>query len=186
MIVLWFKVSPLWKQQTKRLNQHHLMLIWRFVSSRVCTPQIVCVMFMKHVSSWILLWTMNVIFLFFLLFLCLSSLTGCFCCCWLLTTVCAFLSLLIDTFTLFPPLFCPLSVLSSLHSFSACGSSFCSSPHSALPFHRGRRKLVDCPQLLDVDDMVKLREPDWKCVYTYLQEFYRGLVTKGLVKTKNS
>lgn len=48
------------------------------------------------------------------------------------------------------------------------------------------RKLVDCPQLLDVDDMVKMREPDWKCVYTYLQEFYRGLVTKGLVKTKNS
>ncbi|XP_075955196.1 LOW QUALITY PROTEIN: smoothelin [Anarhichas minor] len=45
-------------------------------------------------------------------------------------------------------------------------------------------KLVDCPQLLDVDDMVKMREPDWKCVYTYLQEFYRGLVTKGLVKTK--
>uniref|UniRef100_A0AAQ4PAP3 Smoothelin b n=1 Tax=Gasterosteus aculeatus aculeatus TaxID=481459 RepID=A0AAQ4PAP3_GASAC len=47
-------------------------------------------------------------------------------------------------------------------------------------------KLVDCPQLLDVDDMVKMREPDWKCVYTYLQEFYRGLATKGLVKTKNS
>ncbi|XP_035496150.1 smoothelin isoform X3 [Scophthalmus maximus] len=47
-------------------------------------------------------------------------------------------------------------------------------------------ELVDCPQLLDVDDMVKMREPDWKCVYTYLQEFYRGLVTKGLVKTKNS
>ncbi|XP_058491306.1 smoothelin isoform X2 [Solea solea] len=47
-------------------------------------------------------------------------------------------------------------------------------------------KLVDCPQLLDVDDMVKMREPDWKCVYTYLQEFYRGLVTNGLVKTKNS
>lgn len=48
------------------------------------------------------------------------------------------------------------------------------------------RKLADCPQLLDVDDMVRLREPDWKCVYTYLQEFYRGLVQKGLVKTKNS
>ncbi|XP_053466498.1 smoothelin isoform X4 [Ictalurus furcatus] len=47
-------------------------------------------------------------------------------------------------------------------------------------------KLADCPQLLDVDDMVRLREPDWKCVYTYLQEFYRGLVQKGLVKTKNS
>uniref|UniRef100_A0A3B4GCU4 Smoothelin b n=1 Tax=Pundamilia nyererei TaxID=303518 RepID=A0A3B4GCU4_9CICH len=28
-------------------------------------------------------------------------------------------------------------------------------------------KLVDCPQLLDVDDMVKMREPDWKCVYTH-------------------
>ncbi|KAJ3603427.1 hypothetical protein NHX12_028173 [Muraenolepis orangiensis] len=46
--------------------------------------------------------------------------------------------------------------------------------------------LVDCPQLLDVEDMVKMREPDWKCVYTYLQEFYRGLVQKGLVKTKSS
>ncbi|XP_066545573.1 smoothelin isoform X2 [Amia ocellicauda] len=47
-------------------------------------------------------------------------------------------------------------------------------------------KLADCPQLLDVDDMVRMREPDWKCVYTYIQEFYRGLVQKGLVKTKNS
>ncbi|KAJ0067761.1 hypothetical protein NL108_010051 [Boleophthalmus pectinirostris] len=47
-------------------------------------------------------------------------------------------------------------------------------------------KMVDCPQLLDVDDMVKMREPDWKCVYTYLQEFYRGLVTKGLVKTRGN
>ncbi|KAL0979374.1 hypothetical protein UPYG_G00184240 [Umbra pygmaea] len=47
-------------------------------------------------------------------------------------------------------------------------------------------KLADCPVLLDVEDMVRMREPDWKCVYTYLQEFYRGLVTKGLVKTKHS
>ncbi|KAJ8005648.1 hypothetical protein DPEC_G00120110 [Dallia pectoralis] len=47
-------------------------------------------------------------------------------------------------------------------------------------------KLAECPELLDVDDMVRLREPDWKCVYTYLQEFYRALVTKGLVKTKRS
>ncbi|XP_018604535.2 smoothelin isoform X1 [Scleropages formosus] len=46
--------------------------------------------------------------------------------------------------------------------------------------------LADCPQLLDVEDMVRLREPDWKCVYTYLQEFYRALAQKGLVKTKNS
>ncbi|XP_070372508.1 smoothelin isoform X4 [Equus asinus] len=43
---------------------------------------------------------------------------------------------------------------------------------------------ADCPQLLDTEDMVRLREPDWKCVYTYLQEFYRCLVQKGLVKTK--
>lgn len=68
--------------------------------------------------------------------------------------------------------------LSVLHS--------CPPPPLPLPAGCGYRKLVDCPQLLDVDDMVKMREPDWKCVYTYLQEFYRGLVTKGLVKTKNS
>ncbi|XP_070132300.1 smoothelin isoform X4 [Equus przewalskii] len=43
---------------------------------------------------------------------------------------------------------------------------------------------ADCPQLLDTEDMVRLREPDWKCVYTYIQEFYRCLVQKGLVKTK--
>ncbi len=77
------------------------------------------------------------------------------------------------------PLF--LSVWISLSFLSS------SSPHLS-PFPAGwwHRKMVDCPQLLDVDDMVKMREPDWKCVYTYLQEFYRGLVTKGLVKTKNS
>ncbi|XP_066187194.1 smoothelin isoform X2 [Sylvia atricapilla] len=45
-------------------------------------------------------------------------------------------------------------------------------------------KHADCPQLLDVEDMVRMREPDWKCVYTYIQEFYRCLVQKGLVKTK--
>ncbi|XP_041956688.1 smoothelin isoform X4 [Alosa sapidissima] len=47
-------------------------------------------------------------------------------------------------------------------------------------------ELADVPCLLDVEDMVGMREPDWKCVYTYLQEFYRGLVLKGLVKTKGS
>ncbi|XP_051489641.1 smoothelin isoform X2 [Apus apus] len=47
-------------------------------------------------------------------------------------------------------------------------------------------KHTDCPQLLDVEDMVRMREPDWKCVYTYIQEFYRCLVQKGLVKTKKS
>ncbi|XP_056147100.1 smoothelin [Lampris incognitus] len=45
-------------------------------------------------------------------------------------------------------------------------------------------KLADCPPLLDVDDLLRMDEPDWKCVYTYIQEFYRCLVEKGLVKTK--
>ncbi|KAG8455605.1 hypothetical protein GDO86_001706 [Hymenochirus boettgeri] len=45
-------------------------------------------------------------------------------------------------------------------------------------------KHADCPQLLDAEDMVRMREPDWKCVYTYIQEFYRSLVQKGMVKTK--
>ncbi|KAG8596577.1 hypothetical protein GDO81_001972 [Engystomops pustulosus] len=45
---------------------------------------------------------------------------------------------------------------------------------------------ADCPQLLDAEDMVRMREPDWKCVYTYIQEFYRCLVQKGMVKTKKS
>ncbi|XP_047426051.1 smoothelin [Mugil cephalus] len=45
-------------------------------------------------------------------------------------------------------------------------------------------RLAGCPALLDPDDLVRMREPDWKCVYTYIQEFYRSLVEKGLVKTK--
>jgi hypothetical protein len=48
----------------------------------------------------------------------------------------------------------------------------------------GCRRLADCPPLLDVEDLLRMREPDWKCVYTYIQEFYRCLVEKGLVKTK--
>ncbi|XP_063043138.1 smoothelin [Engraulis encrasicolus] len=44
--------------------------------------------------------------------------------------------------------------------------------------------LGGCPALLDVDDLLRMKEPDWKCVYTYIQEFYRCLVEKGLVKTK--
>ncbi|KAF3849164.1 hypothetical protein F7725_015661 [Dissostichus mawsoni] len=40
------------------------------------------------------------------------------------------------------------------------------------------------PPLLDPDDLIRMKEPDWKCVYTYIQEFYRCLVEKGLVKTK--
>lgn len=48
----------------------------------------------------------------------------------------------------------------------------------------GCRRLADCPPLLDVEDLLRMHEPDWKCVYTYIQEFYRCLVEKGLVKTK--
>lgn len=55
-----------------------------------------------------------------------------------------------------------------------------SSPLPNLPL----RKLADCAQLLEVDDMVRLAVPDSKCVYTYIQELYRSLVQKGLVKTK--
>ncbi|XP_062307806.1 smoothelin isoform X2 [Osmerus eperlanus] len=95
-----------------------------------------------------------------------------------------------------------------IQNFSSCwsdGMAFCALVHNFFPeafdyseltpsnrrhnfevaFSTAER-LADCPQLLDVEDMVQMREPDWKCVYTYLQEFYRGLVTKGLVKTKNS
>uniref|UniRef100_A0A8C3A776 Smoothelin a n=2 Tax=Cyclopterus lumpus TaxID=8103 RepID=A0A8C3A776_CYCLU len=45
-------------------------------------------------------------------------------------------------------------------------------------------RLAGCPPLLEADDLVRMKEPDWKCVYTYIQEFYRCLVEKGLVKTK--
>ncbi|XP_048476713.1 smoothelin-like protein 1 [Rhincodon typus] len=43
--------------------------------------------------------------------------------------------------------------------------------------------LVDCAQLLEVDDLLCTESPDWKCIYTYLQELYRCLVQKGLIKT---
>ncbi|XP_051972349.1 smoothelin-like protein 1 [Xyrauchen texanus] len=49
---------------------------------------------------------------------------------------------------------------------------------------KAAERLADCPPLLDIDDLMRMREPDWKCVYTYIQEFYRCLVEKGLVKTK--
>ena len=29
--------------------------------------------------------------------------------------------------------------------------------------------------LLEVDDMVRMQNPDWKCVFTYVQSLYKGL-----------
>ncbi|XP_036369617.1 serine-rich adhesin for platelets isoform X8 [Octopus sinensis] len=36
-------------------------------------------------------------------------------------------------------------------------------------------KCADIAPLLDTDDMVKMQKPDWKCVFTYVQSFYRKL-----------
>ncbi|XP_067932720.1 smoothelin-like [Watersipora subatra] len=36
-------------------------------------------------------------------------------------------------------------------------------------------KKADIAPLLDVDDMVRMKKPDWKCVFTYVQSFYRKL-----------
>jgi hypothetical protein len=34
-------------------------------------------------------------------------------------------------------------------------------------------KLADISPLLDVEDMVRMKSPDWKCVFAYIQFFYR-------------
>merc|ERR1719225_1791118 len=34
-------------------------------------------------------------------------------------------------------------------------------------------KYADICPLLEVDDMVRMKKPDWKCVFTYVQSFYR-------------
>ncbi|KAL8604619.1 hypothetical protein ACOMHN_013399 [Nucella lapillus] len=36
-------------------------------------------------------------------------------------------------------------------------------------------KVADISPLLDVEDMVKMKNPDWKCVFTYVQSYYRHL-----------
>merc|ERR1711874_752142 len=37
----------------------------------------------------------------------------------------------------------------------------------------GAEELAGIYPLLEVDDMVKFKKPDWKCVFTYVQSFYR-------------
>lgn len=147
-------------------------------------------MFMKHVNSWICVY----------IYMCVNTEYNA------IVSLCFFF-VSPWFFYLVAHCFICFSLLLPLFVYNLC--ALLSFHHSSLPPHSqlclgllflpsspptspstcpgaGIRKLVDCPQLLDVDDMVKMREPDWKCVYTYLQEFYRGLVTKGLVKTKNS
>lgn len=34
---------------------------------------------------------------------------------------------------------------------------------------------ADIMPLLDVEDMVRMENPDWKCVFTYVQSIYRHL-----------
>lgn len=38
--------------------------------------------------------------------------------------------------------------------------------------------------LLDVDDMVMMKKPDWKCVFTYVQSLYKRLKDEWWNKTK--
>lgn len=38
--------------------------------------------------------------------------------------------------------------------------------------------------LLDTEDMVGMAEPDWKCVYTYIGEFYKRIRDLGLLWEK--
>jgi len=35
------------------------------------------------------------------------------------------------------------------------------------------RRCAEIVPLLEVDDMVRMTVPDWKCVFTYVQSFYR-------------
>uniref|UniRef100_A0A8B9PD17 Calponin-homology (CH) domain-containing protein n=1 Tax=Apteryx owenii TaxID=8824 RepID=A0A8B9PD17_APTOW len=81
-----------------------------------------------------------------------------------------------------------LAFCALIHSFFPDAFDYAAlAPHNrrenfALAFATAER--ADCAPLLEVDDMVRLKVPDAKCVYTYVQELYRSLVAKGLVKTK--
>jgi len=55
-----------------------------------------------------------------------------------------------------------------------------------LAFETAKKEADICP-LLEVDDMVKYQEPDWKCVFTYVQSFYRRFQSNRTIqKLKNS
>ena len=48
------------------------------------------------------------------------------------------------------------------------------------------RTLADICPLLEVDDMVRFQKPDWKCVFTYVQSFYRRFRNVPLEKKCDS
>ena len=47
-----------------------------------------------------------------------------------------------------------------------------------------RRREADVAQLLDVDDMVMMKTPDWKCVFTQVQMYYRRFRMDEMNKQK--
>merc|ERR1719334_355213 len=47
-------------------------------------------------------------------------------------------------------------------------------------------KEADIAPLLDVDDMVKMKNPDWKCVFCYVQSIYRHLHNHDANKAKEA
>ncbi|XP_013412551.1 smoothelin-like protein 1 isoform X5 [Lingula anatina] len=53
-----------------------------------------------------------------------------------------------------------------------------------LAFDTAEQK-ADIAPLLDVEDMVRMENPDWKCVFTYIQSVYKGLNELGLIKIKS-
>lgn len=49
---------------------------------------------------------------------------------------------------------------------------------SARTLFSNRSEQAGIAPLLDVEDMVLMKKPDWKCVFTYVQSLYRNLVNK--------
>jgi len=42
------------------------------------------------------------------------------------------------------------------------------------------RKKGEIPALLDTEDMIRMAEPDWKSIYTYIVEFYKRIRELGM------
>jgi len=48
------------------------------------------------------------------------------------------------------------------------------------------RKMAGISPLLDVEDMVHMKSPDWKCVFTYIQMFYRRFELQATQNSKTT